>query len=257
MPANKKRFGPQRGIGTSGKGRAGEGRIAPLRILQGGQARGALGIPRITPRKISSRRVLGSSGLPIALIPRTQFVTFDRSVIKTNWNRINRVPLQRAANLIRIIARGSIKRRKPGGPPSPAGSPPRSRYGWRPKGQKQTGTPPFKMIYNKPTLLGTGQIIGMVGFGNNRLGELPPPGLHELGGRARRSIINPRRGQQPRDSRGRYKRRMIPSRIMRTVRYPKRPFMVPAVRKARSRLPAFWRDSVRRGGVSGGAFTRV
>lgn len=255
MPSNKKRFGPQRGIGTSGVGRGGDsGHLRTLRIPGGGQARGALGIPRVRPRKLSARSMIGRAGMPLSIVPRTQFVTFDRSIIRTNWNRINRVPLQRAANLIRIIARGSIKRRKKGGKPSAPGTPPHSRWGSGTKGSKRSITPPFKMIYNVPIRFGTGQMIGMVGFNSNPVGELPPPGLHELGGHARRRVLNPHREQTlPRDSRGRFTRRRTPWRIPRSVRYPKRPFMVPAVLKARTRLPSFWRDSVRRGGATGTA----
>ena len=251
MAGTKKRFGPQRGIssGTTSPrsfSRAGLGGANPVR--------GTSPFGRMKRPGLSQKGLLAKAGINIQVIPRVAFVQFDRNIIKTNWKKINRGPLQRAANLIRMIARGSIRRVTGGAPPSPPGQPPRSRFG---SGGKKSGrrsvTPPFKMIFNAPDFTQTRQYVGMVGFNRfaSGLQGTPVPGLHELGGRARRSIINPKRGPRQRDARGRFTKNTIPNFIKRSVRYPKRPFMVPALRRARSRLPGFWRNSVRRGGLGG------
>lgn len=160
----------------------------------------------------------------------------DRKVIKTRWSRINRDPMQRAGNKVRMIARGSIRRRSSSKPkakrkPSPAGEPPRS---WT-----QGKTPPFKMIFNLPHgRMGVGQIIGMVGFGGT---GMPVPGIQEHGGLVRRRVFV--KGPQRRTKKGQFGRRKnIP--VTKTVRYPKRPFMEPALMKAKSQLPRFWEGSV-------------
>ena len=199
-----------------------------------------LGLPRI------------HLGPLITIHPRLQFVEFNRDIIRTNWNRINRTPLQKAANLVRIIARRSIKRRK-AKTPSPVGTPPYSHMGLK------GATPPFKMIYNYPINLGTGQIIGMVGFNSQRFGDPPVPSLHEHGGRARRMIYNPaRRGAiQPRTTTGKFapfpNKKFIPKR----VRYPLRPFMRPALIKASPYISRFWRNSLGGGKAYQGRTARI
>jgi hypothetical protein len=173
----------------------------------------------------------------ITIQPRLHFVYFDRSVIKTNWNAINRTPLQRAANLIRIIARRSIKRRKNPNLHSAPGQPPYSH-------DLTSTVPAFKQIYNLPFNFGSSQIIGMVWHDS-----VPPtPGLHELGGRAPRWVRNKNRflSQQPRTSTGQFARKDQPRLIRKSVRYPQRPFMVPAMNKAKDIIPKFWRNSLRR-----------
>src|SRR5678809_1271317 len=98
--------------------------------------------------------------------PRVVLQYFDRSVIRTNWKKINRTPLQTAGVMVMREARQSIKRRVTlRGKPSPAGTPPYSR--------KAGSVPPFKQIYSLPYYLGTSVIVGMVGYGGK--GE-PVPG---------------------------------------------------------------------------------
>lgn len=179
-------------------------------------------------------------------------VFFDRNIIKHNWRAINRNPMQRAGNLIRMRARGSIRRVRRNAPPSPPGTPPRSRWGATLKkaaGPKQARTVPFKMIYNVPIHMDTGQIIGMVGFNTNPAGEMPVPGLHEHGGRAVRMLWNRRRFRevQRRDVKGRFAPKRAKKKfVRRTARYPKRPFMWPALIYARQKIPRLWRNSITR-----------
>lgn len=184
-------------------------------------------------------------------------VTFDRSVIRRDWSRMNKRPLGRAGNLVRRIARGSIKRRKKATTYSRPGQPPYS--------HKEGKTPPFKMIFNMPDRLGTSEVVGMVGFG--RRGE-PVPGLHEHGGTAVRTVfsqIAPRRKKTRRDARGRFlsaKRKLTEAQLakirerearqgmsdrkQKSVTYEPRPFMFPALKKGRSQYPQYWRGALSR-----------
>ena len=173
----------------------------------------------------------------IAAQPSMRIHYFDRKVIKTRWPRMNRDPLLHAGNLIMRIARGSIRRRiKKRGKPSPPGMPPYSR--------KPGGTPPFKQIFSVPNFIRTSVVVGMVGYGGNP----PVPGLHEQmqgqDGKAQRYVF--RKGSQRRLQSGRFGKRRT-SYKRETVRYPKRPFMAPALRKTRSRLPHMWAYSLSNG----------
>lgn len=162
--------------------------------------------------------------------------TFDRSVIRSNWDKMNRGPLSKAANLVRVSARRSIKRRKDRNLHSAPGTPPFSHV---------TGkTPPFKMIYHVRDSRGR-YLVGMVGFGNRN----PAPGIQEHGGAVHDTFYAPRRGATPRRSKttGRFaKRRNV--KFEGTFRIPARPFMGPALRKTAPALPSFWKNSLGRKG---------
>jgi hypothetical protein len=237
MPSIRRRFSSARGIGSKS--------AMPRGTVRGGTSvrrfsigRQGLRTPKIgfhAPQLGLPRINLGGG---IVIHPRLQFVEFNRDIIRTNWSRINRTPLQKAANLVRVIARRSIKRRK-SKTPSPVGTPPFSHMGLK------GATPPFKMIYNYPINFGTGQIIGMVGFGGNPGGP-PVPSLHELGGRATRRVYNPaRRGAvQPRNPAGKFAPFPNQKFIKKKVSYPLRPFMRPALLKAQPYITKFWRNSL-------------
>ena len=165
----------------------------------------------------------------IGVRTRGRLVAFDRSVIRRNWNAINETPLKRAGLLVRGIARGSIRRQ-----------PNKRRYSRpdRPPRSHQSGkTPPFKMIYSVPEQLGSSVIVGMVGFGGS--GE-PVPGLHEHGGSAKRSVMV-WKTRHKRDGR----RGPVLEFVRKTVRYPKRPFMLPALEKGKAKMPQLWRNAVK------------
>jgi hypothetical protein len=167
----------------------------------------------------------------MGFLTRAKLVYFDRDIIKRNWKRINRTPLTRAGNLVRMNARESIRRAGPRSPPSAPGTPPRSR--------RQGRTPPFKMIYSLPQHLYTSVLIGMVGFG----GYPAVPGLEEHGGFARRTAFVPvGRRHLKKGGTG----AMVFKRKPVGAHYPERPFMRPALRKAIPRLPLMWANSVSR-----------
>lgn len=175
------------------------------------------------------------------------FYTFDISVIRTNWKRINRGPLTKAGNLVRAIARRSIKDKSARAAnkykPSPVGKPPYSLRG-KTKAQKSGGGEgrPFKMIYSLPDMWDTSVMVGMVGFRRSN----PVPGVHEHGMQAQRIVaVAPGQGGQ-----GAFHTIFVPGVGFRrfrfakkTVRYPERPFMAPALEKAVPTLPMLWQDS--------------
>lgn len=156
---------------------------------------------------------------------RFELVYFDRSIIRRNWKAINRNPIQKAGVIVMLNARDSIKRRK------------KSTTYSKPNSAPYTHPPayPFKRIYSESELFGTRAVVGMVGFG----GPQPVPGLHEHGGTAVRRVFV--KGPQRRTKLGRFGRRtMMP--VVKSVRYEKRPFMAPALEKARraGKLPPLW-----------------
>ena len=157
---------------------------------------------------------------------QAQIAFFDRRVIKSNWKAINDGPLKRAGLLVRKIARQSIGRRVKRAAPRPPGMPPRSR----------TVGEPFKLIYSIPQHFDTSVIVGMVGFNHQAV-----PGLHEHGGTVRRRVFVP---IPYRNKAGAW--RIKNKAVVRPVRIPPRPFMYPALVKARTLLPPLWANSIYR-----------
>lgn len=164
---------------------------------------------------------------------------FGREVIRSNWNTMNKGPLTKSGNIVRRIARQSIRRRKRfisrGGRLIPNASPP----GTPPFSHVAGRTPPFKMIYSLPIHLGTGVIVGMVGFNPSD----PVPGLHEHGLPATRRIARYKRRRFDKQGRRIIYRRPPKLDVIR-AHYPKRPFMGPALDKAKSQLPTLWLNSL-------------
>ncbi len=161
---------------------------------------------------------------------------FNRDIIRTNWRAINQNPMTRAGLLVRRIARNSI-RHTPNRqtPPNPPGGFPRSRAASR----------PFKLIFSVPKITGTGVLVGMVGF--NSEGR---PGWHEHGGSGR--VLQPVWGWRMVRSRhgGFFRTRRLLAMRPVVAHYPARPFMYPALRRARPQIPGFWRNALTR--VRGG-----
>lgn len=186
----------------------------------------------------------------IGSVPRFKLVYFDRRFITkgTNWNKLNRGPLQKAGAAVRVTARRSIKRRKkqPKGKrhkeiPSPIGQAPRSR---------QPGShPPMKFIRNEPHGRAA-EIVGMVGFGGkSHPGDsLPVPGLHEHGGSAVRNVwIETGRTKRKGKRKRRQSKYVIQKKLVtKRVVYEPRPFMWPALLKVKHQLPHLWQNSIHR-----------
>lgn len=170
------------------------------------------------------------------------FQYFDRNVIKKRWPKMNKNPMEAASNMVMRIARNSIrnqaKRLKPGWRAMLARKP--SRPGTPPKSWQPGSPPPFKQIYaDWYGFTQTSRIVGMVGFGGR---GTPVPSLMEHGGYARRRVLiaRPRRLAS-----GRYgKMGFVPTWVI--AHYPPRPFMWPALMKAKSRYPRLWEGSLQR-----------
>lgn len=157
------------------------------------------------------------------------FATFDRNVVKTRWRKINETPIKRAGLLVRAIARRSIRVRK-SDKPSPAGEPPRSRAPGK----------PLKLIFSVPDNYATQTIVGPLGF--HKPGE-PTPAVHEFGETAIRTVFV-KADNQGRSTKGRFrKKRRVAKR--KSIKYPKRAYMRPALKKARDKLPELWAGSLR------------
>lgn len=136
---------------------------------------------------------------------------FDRPAVTRAVDRAKRVVLSRAGAFIRQRARTSIRPRKGSAPP---GNPPHSHEGSL-----------RRLILFGYDPRSDSVVVGPVGF----RGSVAPRAL-EIGGR---TTVAPRR-------RGAREER-------RTIRIAARPYMQPALAKERPKLPALWRDSVRKG----------
>jgi len=177
---------------------------------------------------------------------------FDINIVRTNWRRINQSPITKAGNLVRYLARRSIRdvSARQRAKPSPRGTPPRSRrmMSSRQVAGKGGESRPFKMIYSVPDITHTQVYVGMVGF---RTAAVPVPGLHEHGGRATRSLItNEKSGRRVtvRVKKDRQHKAGLKTVYLKkkTATYPLRPFMTPALLKATPQLPFMWKDSLGR-----------
>lgn len=210
-------------------------------------------------------------------------VYFDRDIIRHNWGAINRTPIRRAGLVIRKVAIRSIRKRSlsskeryekkyqeyqrllalgmlprnkkpPRVPYSKPGSPP---YSWDKQGR-------LRMIYSVPYDEDTNPkaIVGAVGFGSK---DSPTPGVHEQGlarrvptrnykvSLKRRKLRFLSRGTKERHTLA-YKQALAAGRVEKPkreytvqvsrVRYPKRPFMAPALQKSRKDIAKFWKNSV-------------
>lgn len=136
---------------------------------------------------------------------------FDRPAVARAVDRAKRVVLSRAGAFIRQRSRTSIRPRK---------------------GSASPGTPPHSHEGSLRRLILFGYdprsdsvVVGPVGFRRS-----VAPRVLEFGGKT--TVASRRRGAG--DAR-------------RTIRIAARPYMLPALEKERPKLPALWRDSVRKG----------
>lgn len=168
---------------------------------------------------------------------------FDRPAIQKALRRANRTNLGKAAAFVRRVARNSL--RKPGkrglknaiqkrdlrgrfltkrsSYVSPAGSPPFRRT-----------DPGLQTIFYAFDPRAESAIVGPVLLnGTKRLSSKTGPELHEFGGTAVLKVPERATKQRPR------RVRVV------TARYPRRPFMGPALEKSANKFPDLWRNSVR------------
>ena len=170
----------------------------------------------------------------VMLHPKVNFAFFDRRFIKRRWHRFNADPLERAGHIVRLKARDSIKKRKlTTRTKKRVGSvAPRPPFSWA-KGD------PFRMIRSVPEWMRTKVVVGMVYFAGSH--KEPVPGLQEHGGRARRRVMTTYRRQRSNGTFGSMGRKFQ----WKTVTYPERPFMWPALQATKARFPQFWQDSLK------------
>jgi hypothetical protein len=192
------------------------------------------------------------------IVARTKtLVMFDRSIFRKNWKKINEGPQKKAGLYVRKIAIRSIRRGKK--KPSKPGTPPRTR----------AAGDPMRRIYSVPMRGGRGVIVGALKLSGVSRGE-PVPGLHEHGGDKTIEVIDPAakkrviakqpttegqrkafhklaRAKDPRvELYLRQNRAKLEAlRKRKSVSFPERPFMAPALQKALPKLPAMWSGSVR------------
>ena len=201
--------------------------------------------------KFNASSLLGN-GFPIKTKVKFKLVTFDKSIFKTNWKAINEGPLKRAGLMTRKIMIQSIKKARTSKKtglviqrPSKVGKPPRSRAAGH----------PFKEIFSKPDALGGRVLIGHVGWRMAR--QHTPMEMHEFGKSTKINVIIKRkrkyRGKRRQAARAKFKAGLIPhvpvQRTPKSVKMPKRPFALPALEIAKTRLPELWRDSISKSGV--------
>lgn len=177
--------------------------------------------------------------MSVSVTVRSSLIYFDRNIIKKKWQVMNKDPMEKASNIVMVIARRSIRnqaKRHLGVKRRTPSKPGRAPYSWQPG-----KLPPFKMIFAEwlhYNPLQVSRIVGMVGLGS----DPPIPGLHEHGGTALRNvqIIQARRTKSGRMTSPKVTRRNM------VVKYPARPFMRPALNKARAYYSELWRGSLTR-----------
>lgn len=151
---------------------------------------------------------------------------FDRQAVISAVDKASRKVFARSGALVRAIARKSMRRVRPDAPPAPPGSPPRSRKGLLKRFMFYVFDPSSKTVVVGPALLP-----------RMRRRDLTIPQLHEHGGETR-AVIREIRWEKGR-------RRRVETR-KRKLRFPRRPYMEPALAKARPQLPQFWKDVLNR-----------
>lgn len=167
-------------------------------------------------------------------------VSLDRNVIRRNWKAINESPYKRAGLLVRKIARGSIRRdSSKKQKPSKPGRPPKSRAPGH----------PLKLIYSILQAHGEGVIVGPIGFGH----PVPVPERHEKGKSVTVKVAKRGFKQAISQAQRRAARRLFqegrieskkPDLKTRVIKFDPRPFMGPALEKARSKIPDMWKGAV-------------
>lgn len=184
----------------------------------------------------------------------TRDMTFDRNILSKNngkmWKKINETPLKKIGLQIRRRAISSIpkaeraKKVSTQQKPSKPGRPPKSRD------RRTLGGHPMRKILSIPVLADTVVVVGSVGLDSRRN---PAPGIHEHGETVTIKVPTRKRGRarskKQREAAaklfkaGRIQRKKTELET-RTAKYPKRPFMVPAMEKMIHKLPSYYRNTL-------------
>ena len=149
---------------------------------------------------------------------------FDRAIVQNAMDKATQAALSKGGAFIMRAARTSMRWRSgvnkkgqarfgKGSKPKPASAPGTPPFAWREQGQMRN------MLFFAYDPSAKTVVVGPQKF---RAGDAPP--LNEFGGRA---VRRERNGKK------------------RTVTYPPRPFMAPALAKETPRLPARWANAVK------------
>lgn len=185
------------------------------------------------------------------LQPNIKKFFFDRAVVVRAMDKVTRGALSKAGSFVRRRAQTSMGYRKPGGPPSPPGSPPFARRGGGGKG-KGRGPLLRKFLY-----FGYDPSTHSVVVGPVRLGRSDAPTIEEFGGTTIRQKIVRVATRKATPTQSAAFRRKIKLGQIKTSKaprktyvatYPARPFMGPALKKevAAGNIPSQWSNSIRK-----------
>lgn len=213
----------------------------------------------------------------------------DLKFIHKNWSDINETQIKRAGMLVRKIMRGSIRRAyrfkktnlNTGAiagmiseRPSPPGTPPRARTGLKryvKPGDKKPKSPrgrgfPFKYILSIPFENGTKAVIGHAHLPIKKQDPAKTPmQAHEFGESVRiktKSLsiaqkLMAKRARTEKQKRA-ARKKFLSGELAHTrqqqwktkrIRMPKRPFAMPALRRARNKIGQFWKGCINKGTV--------
>jgi len=171
----------------------------------------------------------------------------DRSVWKGKWIDFNKDPLQKAAMLVQISAKRSIRKARPlksGKLSTQAsqmikGSANRSNKFqgvYRPPKSRAPGHP-LRRIFSVISNQTTSALIGPVGFG----AATPVPAIHEFG--ITKTVMFPQKKFTRQKGSMNTKRTVTFKRVI--AKYPKRAFMKPALETNRSKYPKLWANALK------------
>ena len=174
------------------------------------------------------------------------FTHFDRSVFKRKWRVINKDPLthaaikvqQRAISLIKRDTRKTKTKTGKKGKYGTASVPPRSPFSRAPGN-------PLRRIFFSVDPLGRFAIVGPVSLSGGSTVQMPVPALHEFGGVVPRYVFTKVSKTRPKGFKGTKSPTARYRKVRRSVRYPKRPFMKPALQRVAPMLSTLWKNSIR------------
>lgn len=193
------------------------------------------------------------TGLGNRSLSQVKNLFFDRPAVMRAAGRSQAVAQRRYAGYLRRVAQTSMRYRKAASPP---GQPPSAHKDKRLAALKKKGRAKHNgamlrefLFYARDPSAGS-TVVGPLGF-KTRGGGQPVPSLHEHGGTRQAysgetmAVKNPA-GRDPNTGRF-YSRGVQLVKIGgRTLRYPERPYMRPALMKTKQKFPEAFRNSLTR-----------